>query len=113
MVFPAQAIPVGFSLGSVLCWCTSDFLGGYASKNANSVLVTAITNCAGLLAILPISWFTGSPTLALTNVAWALAGGACGGSALALFYRARSEEHTSELQSHSFISYAVFCLKKK
>src|ERR1051326_9584419 len=24
----------------------------------------------------------------------------------------RSEEHMSELQSHSFISYAVFCLKK-
>src|ERR1051326_9380734 len=24
----------------------------------------------------------------------------------------RSEEHTSELQAHSFISYAVFCLKK-
>src|SRR6186713_2594456 len=26
--------------------------------------------------------------------------------------RSRSEEHTSELQSHSGISYAVFCLKK-
>src|SRR6187549_4233776 len=26
---------------------------------------------------------------------------------------ARSEEHTSELQSHHPISYAVFCLKKK
>src|SRR5881394_4447984 len=26
---------------------------------------------------------------------------------------ARSEEHTSELQSHPPISYAVFCLKKK
>ena len=25
----------------------------------------------------------------------------------------RSEEHTSELQTHSFISYAVVCLKKK
>ena len=25
----------------------------------------------------------------------------------------RSEEHTSELQSHHMISYAVFCLKKK
>jgi len=25
----------------------------------------------------------------------------------------RSEEHTSELQSHYAISYAVFCLKKK
>src|ERR1051326_9597276 len=29
------------------------------------------------------------------------------------FHIHRSEEHTSELQSHSFISYAVFCLKKK
>ena len=27
--------------------------------------------------------------------------------------RGRSEEHTSELQSHVRISYAVFCLKKK
>src|SRR5881409_4377414 len=27
--------------------------------------------------------------------------------------RKRSEEHTSELQSQSHISYAVFCLKKK
>ena len=26
-------------------------------------------------------------------------------------WQVRSEEHTSELQSHSFISYAVFCLK--
>src|SRR3546814_4455784 len=29
------------------------------------------------------------------------------------FQRARSEEHTSELQSLMRISYAVFCLKKK
>ena len=28
-------------------------------------------------------------------------------------WKQRSEEHTSELQSHRFISYAVFCLKKK
>jgi len=28
-------------------------------------------------------------------------------------YCTRSEEHTSELQSQSTISYAVFCLKKK
>ena len=27
--------------------------------------------------------------------------------------RGRSEEHTSELQSREYISYAVFCLKKK
>ena len=30
-----------------------------------------------------------------------------------IFNRWRSEEHTSELQSHWYISYAVFCLKKK
>src|SRR3546814_3720767 len=29
------------------------------------------------------------------------------------FFRTRSEEHTSELQSLMRISYAVFCLKKK
>ena len=33
--------------------------------------------------------------------------------ALEMMGHNRSEEHTSELQSHSFISYAVFCLKKK
>src|SRR5210317_2580167 len=32
---------------------------------------------------------------------------------LSLSSTQRSEEHTSELQSHSEISYAVFCLKKK
>src|SRR6184192_4834314 len=32
---------------------------------------------------------------------------------LALRWLARSEEHTSELQSPIDISYAVFCLKKK
>src|ERR1051326_9320858 len=32
--------------------------------------------------------------------------------ALGRSYQSRSEEHTSELQSHSFISYAVFFLKK-
>ena len=37
--------------------------------------------------------------------------GKCG--AVAVPEEERSEEHTSELQSHSFISYAVFCLKKK
>ena len=31
-----------------------------------------------------------------------------------LYYaKKRSEEHTSELKSHWYISYAVFCLKKK
>src|SRR3546814_4118795 len=35
------------------------------------------------------------------------------GSGMRMGGRARSEEHTSELQSLMRISYAVFCLKKK
>src|SRR5216110_2457381 len=41
------------------------------------------------------------------NEAWARYGG------WVLTLIARSEEHTSELQSRELISYAVFCLKKK
>src|SRR5213080_5545053 len=38
----------------------------------------------------------------------------CAGSARrGILGQCRSEEHTSELQSHSGSSYAVFCLKKK
>src|SRR3546814_1513227 len=36
-----------------------------------------------------------------------------GGPGERAFFMARSEEHTSELQSLMRISYAVFCLKKK
>src|SRR3546814_4292275 len=40
-------------------------------------------------------------------------GGSAGFGAALAAARARSEEHTSELQSLMRISYAVFCLKKK
>src|SRR3546814_9053954 len=36
-----------------------------------------------------------------------------GAGVAAVHHQARSEEHTSELQSLMRISYAVFCLKKK
>src|SRR3546814_2851002 len=42
-----------------------------------------------------------------------LSGGIAYGSRDSLIADARSEEHTSELQSLMRISYAVFCLKKK
>src|SRR5210317_1838729 len=41
-----------------------------------------------------------------------LPGGAAAGGGTRLGEPDRSEEHTSELQSHSESSYAVFCLKK-
>src|SRR5210317_2356961 len=54
--------------------------------------------------------------LGASNIATSLTGGypVTGGFARSVVnFDARSEEHTSELQSHSEISYAVFCLKKK
>src|SRR3546814_1373212 len=48
----------------------------------------------------PVHWPAGSRTVR-----------AC--ASAARYFRVRSEEHTSELQSLMRISYAVFCLKKK
>src|SRR3546814_1377635 len=51
---------------------------------------------------------TRSPASFRRACAWKKSAMSCSTSA-----RARSEEHTSELQSLMRISYAVFCLKKK
>jgi drug/metabolite transporter (DMT)-like permease len=90
MSLPIQVVPVGFSLAAVLCWGTSDFLGGYASRTANALLVTAITNGCGLAAIVCVSLLSGNQIPEYRHLAWALTGGALGGIALALFYRALS-----------------------
>src|SRR3546814_3524884 len=55
------------------------------------------------LAILALIW----PLLLLVAIAVKL------DSPGPVFFRQRSEEHTSELQSLMRISYAVFCLQKK
>src|SRR3954470_11619228 len=81
---------VEFSLGAVMCWGTSDFLGGYASRNANATLVTAITNGTGFLAIITVAILSGTSTPEMHSVIWALVGGAFGGTGLAVFYRALS-----------------------
>jgi drug/metabolite transporter (DMT)-like permease len=65
-------------------------MGGYASRTANAVLVTAITNGCGLLAIVCVALLSGNQIPEARHVAWALAGGALGGTALAVFYRALS-----------------------
>src|SRR5438045_2849873 len=88
MPVPPNVLPVASSLGSVLCWGTSDFMGGYACRSANSVLITSTTNGSGLLAILITAGLSGSQLPNYANLAWALAGGACGGIGLTLFYRA-------------------------
>ena len=80
-----------FSLGGVLCWGTSDFLGGYASRRANACLVTTIAHASGLFLMSSLAFSTHATPLSGHSAAWALAAGASGGTGLALFYRALSK----------------------
>src|SRR3546814_4304194 len=87
-------------MGYVLPWGQMSFWGA-----------TVITNL-----------FSAIPVVGDAIVSWLLGGFAVDNAALNRFFSlhfllpfviARSEEHTSELQSLMRISYAVFCLKKK
>src|SRR3546814_7436176 len=72
---------------------------------------SALLSTAGLVMFAGIVLFSGSLyLLAVTGTRWLGAVTPLGGVA---FLLARSEEHTSELQSLMHISSAVFCLKKK
>src|SRR5213594_4520907 len=74
--------------------CTSFFF--FFNDTATTEIYTSV-HTLSLHDALPIS--------RRTAPGWPRTGGGCG--------RRRSEEHTSELQSRTLISYAVFCLKKK
>jgi drug/metabolite transporter (DMT)-like permease len=81
-------MPVLYSLIAVLCWGTSDFTGGYASKRSDAFLVTLIAHASGTILMLTLALSTHAPALSKTSALWALAAGALGGTALAIFYRA-------------------------
>jgi len=82
-----QLVPVGFSLAAVLCWGTSDFSGGYASKRSDAFLVTMLAHASGFALMLALALFTHAPYPSSSSRCWALLAGALGGTALAIFYR--------------------------
>jgi drug/metabolite transporter (DMT)-like permease len=86
-----QLVPVGFSLAAAMCWGTSDFSGGYASRRSDSFLVTPLAHGSGLvlMLVLALSAHTGLPSTA--SRLWAAAAGMSGGLALLIFYRALSK----------------------
>ncbi len=85
---PIPSTSVAFSLGAVLCWGMSDFLGGFVSRRADAYAITAITNGCGLAVIAVVCALSGTHMPPLSSMIWALAAGASGGTALAIFYRA-------------------------
>ncbi len=81
-------MPIVYSLLAVLCWGTSDFTGGYASKRSDAFLVTLIAHASGTFLMTTLALSTRAPMLSTNSALWALAAGALGGLALAIFYRA-------------------------
>ena len=88
MVSVAQLVPVGFSLAAALCWGTSDFSGGYASKRSDAFLATLLSHAGGFTLMLTLALSTHAAYPSAASRTWALIAGVLGGTALAIFYRA-------------------------
>jgi drug/metabolite transporter (DMT)-like permease len=81
-------VPLG--LGSGLCWGAADFFGGLQSRRLPALSVVLWSQVAGALALLAALAVQGTrPTP--PALAWGVAAGAAGGSALLLFYRGLAE----------------------
>jgi drug/metabolite transporter (DMT)-like permease len=85
-----QFISAAYGLAAVVAWGTSDFLGGYATRRANAFLFTTVVNIGGLLLVGTLATASHATFLSGRSAAWVLVGGASGGAALAIFYRALS-----------------------
>ena len=87
----AQFTSAFYALGTVCCWGVSDFLGGYTARKFNSFLLATLGHAGGFTLVFAIAAGNHLPMPASRSMAWAMAAGACGGTALALFYRALSQ----------------------
>ncbi|SRR5581483_4007097 len=90
MTSSSQVVSAGYSLAAVLCWGVSDFTGGYASRRSDAFLVTLLAHISGFALMTLLALGTHAPFPSRPSEMWAIAAGALGGSALAIFYRALS-----------------------
>jgi len=88
MSLPAQLVPAAFSLSAMGIWGTSDFVGGVGVRRTNAFLFTTIVHVSGVLLMGATAVLIGAVFPDKASVRWALAAGAIGGIALAVFYRA-------------------------
>jgi drug/metabolite transporter (DMT)-like permease len=87
MALSSQLVSTAFSLGAALCWGISDFTGGYASKRSDPFVVTALAHLSGFVLMTTLALASHAPFPSRSSQAWALAAGALGGTALAIFYQ--------------------------
>lgn len=87
MTGSTQLVSTGFALAAAACWGTSDFSGGYASKRSDAFVVTLLAHGSGFVLMTGLALIGGAPFPSRSGELWALAAGALGGTALAVFYR--------------------------
>jgi drug/metabolite transporter (DMT)-like permease len=88
MLFMPQLPPAAYSVASFMLWGTADFAGGYGSRRTNAFVLTAFAHICAFAVMLGVALVQNGAFPDHASVLWALAAGAIGGFALALFYRA-------------------------
>lgn len=75
---------------SALVWGTADYIGGHASRRAESTVVTLVGQATGLAAVLIVIPMVGDPVPGGSDWGYGFLAGGFGGIALMCFYRALS-----------------------
>jgi drug/metabolite transporter (DMT)-like permease len=79
-------VTIVLALASALVYGTADFLGGLASRRVAAVVVTFVSQCAGLVSLLVVLPFAHGDGVVGADLAWGAAGGFAGAVALVCFY---------------------------
>ena len=87
---PNPTLSIALSLLSALAWGTGDFFGGLASRRSGAMMVTAVSQSAGLILIVGLAAAFGQPAPSLPDLGWGVAAGLCGVTGIASLYRALS-----------------------
>jgi uncharacterized membrane protein len=79
-------VTIVLALASALVYGTADFLGGLASRRVAAVVVTFVSQGAGLATLLLVLPFVHGQGITQSDLAWGAAGGMAGAVALVCFY---------------------------
>lgn len=91
MLASGQFVSSSFALATVCSWGVSDFIGGYTARRFQPFLLAGLGHLAGTTYVGLLALAAHQPLPPMSHLAWAAAGGACGGFALGFFYRALSQ----------------------
>ncbi|HYF27899.1 MAG TPA: DMT family transporter [Baekduia sp.] len=81
-------LAITLAVSAAVLWGVADFLAGLASRRIAVPLVLLLVQAGGLVVIGAVTLATGEPLPDSDTILLALAAGACGVTALGLFYRA-------------------------